>query len=145
MQKKKKRKEVKKMKRKNHVREIVRTTDGYLSGKSENKKPRYGVILYQRDDNCLIISKIMSKKRKSTNRVAIKPSKNNGLKTESLIDYKLYTGRKNNHGKYSGFKIRDFQKTGYRIGLLDLLKTRFAILKDPTRRKIVKSWKRHYK
>lgn len=132
-------------KHKNHVREIVKTTDGYLSGKAKNKKPRYAIIVYQRKDRCIVVSKIMTKKKEQSGRVTIYPSSVNGLKETSIVDYKLYTGIKNESGQYRGFIFKNFNATGYKIGLLDFIKIRLSILKDPKRRKIVKNWKKHYK
>lgn len=133
--------------RKRSVRDIVLTTDGFLGGKSHIKKPRNVVVVYQRGDKCLLVSKIIGAEHHEKDKAGtrIRPSRKNGLEKPSDVEYKLMGGQKMADGSYRPFRMSDFQNTGFRISFLDLFRIRFAILKNPKKRAFLRKWKRRFK
>ena len=135
------------MKRKNHVREILRTTDGNLYGKPYIKKPRNVVVVYQRKDKCLIVSKIFDAGSHNGRREGLRldPNRRNGLKKRSVVEYRVHAGFKKPDSTYQPFLAEDFTYTGHRIGILDLLKIRKALRGNPKTKDIIDRWQRHFK
>ena len=68
-----KKKRGKRKKHKSAVRKIYKTTDGYLSGRADIKKPRRVAVIHQRkDDGALAVVKIFSKKEQARQKLSQK-------------------------------------------------------------------------
>lgn len=89
-------------KRKNDIGKIYRTYDGFFQGKKHITKERNVVVVDQRDDGALAVSKIVSKKGKSDNtrvkNLTLKPKKHPSLTEDSLVELKVEHGHKNEKG-----------------------------------------------
>ena len=107
--------------RKPDVKQIYKTTDGYLSGNARNKKPRHVVVVDQRvDDGALAVSKIHSKEGKKGDwhikHLTLKPKKHESLTKPSAVEHRVIVGVKEPGTKrYKPIKSRDMQKTNDRV------------------------------
>ena len=83
---------------KSAVRKIYKTTDGYLSGRADIKKPRRVAVIDQRkDDGALAVVKIYSQKDKQgkafLKRPVLKPKKHPSLSEPSIVGKKVIVQR----------------------------------------------------
>ena len=107
--------------RKPDVKQIYKTTDGYLGGDSKNKKPRHVVVVDQRvDDGALAVSKIHSKEGKKGDchikHLTLKPKKHESLTKPSAVEHRVIVGVKEpGTKKYKPINSRDMQKMNDKV------------------------------
>lgn len=80
-------------KKKNYTNKILQSSDGFIAGLDKKIKPRKVLVVSQRDDDALTISKLYSKKGKNTkniiNKIILSP-KNHSFLTKKLLLVKEY-------------------------------------------------------
>lgn len=144
----------KRKKPKSAVRKIYKTTDGYLSGRADIKKPRRVAVIDQRkDDGALAVVKIYSKKDKQgknfLKRPVLKPKKHPSLSEPSIVGKQVHIGVK--EGKnYRAIYGNDLKETGDKLTfwekLLILLGARGKTRAHrKTHKAKMKKWHNHFK
>lgn len=113
-------KKAKKKRRKNVVRKIYKTTDGYFTDNSKIKKNRRVAVVEQRkDDGALAVAKIYKKEGKSgtlhLEKPVLKPKKHPSLTEDSLVGSQVFFGRKGKDKQYKIIESRDLEDTGDKL------------------------------
>lgn len=149
-----KKKRGKRKKHKSAVRKIYKTTDGYLSGRADIKKPRRVAVIHQRkDDGALAVVKIYSKKDKQgkafLKRPVLKPKKHPSLSEPSIVGKKVHIGSKDG-ATYKPIAERDLKPTGDKLTFWERLLILFGVRgKTKEQRKAhkakLKKWHNHFK
>mgnify|MGYP001624317183 FL=1 len=149
-----KKKRAKRKKHKSAVRKIYKTTDGYLSGRADIKKPRRVAVIDQRkDDGALAVVKIYSKKDKQgkafLKRPVLKPKKHPSLSKPSIVGKKVHIGSKDGT-TYKPIAERDLKPTGDKLTFWEKLLILFGVRgKTKEQRKAhkakMKKWHNHFK
>lgn len=149
-----KKKGFKRKKPKSAVRKIYKTTDGYLSGRPDIKKPRRVAVVHQRkDDGALAVVKIYSKQNKEgkafLKKPVLNPKKHPSLTEPSIVGKKLHIGAKVNE-TYKPIVERDLKPTGDKLTFWERLLILFGV-KGKTREQKkahktkMKKWRNHFK
>lgn len=111
-----------KKKKKNYTNKILQSSDGFIAGLDKKIKPRKVLVVSQRDDDALAISKLYSKKGKNTkniiNKVILSPKNHSSLTKKTVVGKRVHYGRKIN-GNYVPFYMSDFNDTNDRITKLE--------------------------
>ncbi|MFR1632455.1 MAG: hypothetical protein ACLSU0_04750 [Oscillospiraceae bacterium] len=149
-----KKKRGKRKKHKSAVRKIYKTTDGYLSGRADIKKPRRVAVIHQRkDDGALAVVKIYSKKDKQgkafLKRPVLKPKKHPSLSEPSIVGKKVHIGSKDG-ATYKPIAERYLKPTGDKLTFWEKLLILFGVRgKTKEQRKAhkakMKKWHNHFK
>lgn len=144
----------KRKKHKSAVRKIYKTTDGYLSGRADIKKPRRVAVIHQRkDDGALAVVKIYSKKDKQgknfLKRPVLKPKKHPSLSEPSIIGKQVHIGVKEGN-TFKPIKERDLKPTKDKLTFWEKLLILLGIRgKTRAHRKThktkMKKWHNHFK
>lgn len=144
----------KRKKPKSAVRKIYKTTDGYLSGRADIKKPRRVAVIDQRkDDGALAVVKIYSKKDKQgkafLKRPVLKPKKHPSLSEPSIVGKKVHIGSKNGT-TYKSIVERDLKPTGDKLTFWERLLILFGVRgktkeQKKAHRTKMKKWRKHFK
>lgn len=131
------------MRKKNYKGKILKTSDGYLRGSILKYKNRLIVVINQRKDGAIAVSKIHSIEGKNSkdllDKVVLKPSKHKSLTKDSSIETHVIWGRKVNE-KYVPFNIDNFLDTKDRLSNFELLK--LELNRKTKNRKNYKTYKR---
>lgn len=143
---------------KTNKRKIYKTTDGYLDNRPRNKKPRHVVVVDERDDGAIAVSKIHSLEGKNTTsgvkNLILKPKKNRlTITEESFVENKVYISRKikeEDKINYQLFYPRNFRETNDKLSLLEFAKLKHNLQNDNQHQKKaykskMKKWKNHFK
>ena len=144
-----------KKKKQSDIGKIYKTTDGYFTKNSKQKKPRNVAVVEQRkDDGALAVCKIYSQEGKSGKSyigdLILKPENHPSLKENSLVGRQILIGRKDREGNYTAIFSRDFTETSDKL----TKKERKHIRKNAggetrqnkkTNKKKIKKWKKHFK
>ena len=149
---KKKRRKPKKPK--SAVRKIYKTTDGYLSGRADIKKPRCVAVIDQRkDDGALAVVKIFSKKNKQgknfLKKPVLKPEKHPSLTEPSIVGKQVHIGVKQGN-TFTPIQERDLKPTGDKLTFWEKLLILLGIRgKTKAHRKThkakMKKWHNHFR
>lgn len=144
--------------KKTYKRKIYRTTDGYLDNKPHIKKPRHVVVVDQRDDGAIAVSKIHSVGEKNQNvavkNLILKPKKNRlTITEESFVENKVFISRKITKGdkvNYELFYPRNFRETGEKLSIIEFAKLKHNLQNDNKHQKEthkikISKWKNHFK
>ncbi len=139
---------------KSAVRKIYKTTDGYLSGRADIKKPRRVAVIDQRkDDGALAVVKIYSKKDKQgkafLKRPVLKPKKHPSLSEPSIVGKKVHIGSKDG-ATYKAIYKGDLRETGDKLTIWERLLILFGVRgKTKGQKKAhktkMKKWRNHFK
>lgn len=113
------------MRRKKYVGKILKTSDGFLRGKIIKYKNRLVVVIAQRKDGAIAVSKIHALQGKNTkdllNKVVLKPRKHKSLNEDSAVDTSVIWGRSLSNN-YGAFYIDNFLDTNDRLSNFELLR-----------------------
>ena len=144
--------------KKTNKRKIYVTTDGYLEYKSHINKPRHIVVVDQRDDGALAVSKIHTVKEKNLNvavkNLILKPKKNRLTITEdSFVENKVYISRKitnANNVSYELFYPENFTDTHEKLSIIEFAKLKHNLQNNNEHQKKahknkMEKWKNHFK
>lgn len=128
-----------KKKKKNYTNKILQSSDGFIGGKDKKIKPRKVLVIYQRDDDALAISKLYSKNGKKNRNIIssiiLSPKNHSSLTKKTVVGKRVYYGRKIN-GDYMPFYMSDFNDTNDRITKLEK-----SSIKKYKRKKDLKDYK----
>ena len=140
---------------------IYKTTDGYLSGRSDIKKPRNIAAIEQRkDDGALAVVKVYSRKGKEQKlkegknyipKLVLKPKKHATLKKDSIVGRQVIVGVKQGNGKPpKSIFPGDLEKTQDKLTKKELKKIQAEVHNDTrkhrkTYKKKMKAWNKHFK
>ncbi len=140
---------------------IYKTTDGYLSGRSDIKKPRNIAAIEQRaDDGALAVVKIYSlngkekKSKKGKNYIpdlVLSPKEHAALKEDSIVGRQVIVGVKQGNGKPpKSILPRELQATNDKLTKKELKKVKAEVQNDNPKnrahhKKKMKSWRHHFK
>ena len=140
---------------------IYKTTDGYLSGRSDIKKPRNIAAIEQRaDDGALAVVKIYSlngkekKSKKGKNYIpdlVLSPKEHAALKEDSIVGRQVIVGIKQGNGKPpKSILPRELQATNDKLTKKELKKIQAEVHNDTpehreTFKEKMKSWRNHFK
>lgn len=87
-----------KKKNKNYTNKILQSSDGFIGGKDKKIKPRKVLVIYQRDDDALAISKLYSKNGKKNRNIIssiiLSPKKHTSLTKKLLLAKEYIMGEK---------------------------------------------------
>ena len=116
--------------RKKDLGKIYTTTDGYFADNKSIKKKRHVVVVDQRKDGAIAVSKLHAKKpgRKKTehmHKVELKAKRHSALSKDSYIERQVIHGVKMS-GKHKPIYARDFPKTKSRVSLFDFIRIRLG-------------------
>lgn len=142
-------------KKKSNIGKIYQTTDGFLTSNKRNKKNRKVIVVDQRDDKAVAITKIYSKDGKDTenNEAFIKelvldPKDHPSLTKKSVVGTNLKIGRKKDNQITSIFPS-ELKETNDSVNMQELKIIKDAIINknkhSKTRKKTLKKWKKHFK
>lgn len=142
-------------KKKSDIGKIYQTTDGFLTSNKRNKKSRKVIVIDQRDDSAVAITKIYSKDGKDTenNEAFIKdlvldPKEHPSLTKKSVVGTNLKINR-NNSKNPSVIYSTDLIETNDSVNTQELKIIKDAIINKnkhkKTRKKTIKKWKNHFK
>lgn len=139
---------------KSAVRKIFKTTDGYLSGRADIKKPRRVAVIDQRkDDGALAVVKIYKKANKNNNStikgLVLKPEKHPSLSEPSIVGKRVHIGVKEGN-TYKPIKERDLKPTKDKLTFWERLLILFGVRgKTKSQKKahksLIKKWQNHFK
>lgn len=140
---------------------IYKTTDGYLSGRSDIKKPRNIAAIEQRaDDGALAVVKIYSlngkekKSKKGKNYIpdlVLSPKEHAALKEDSIVGRQVIVGIKQGNGNPpKSILPRELQATNDKLTKKELKKIQAEVHNDTpehreTFKEKMKSWRNHFK
>ena len=141
-------------KHKSAVRKIYKTTDGYLSGRADIKKPRRVAVIDQRkDDGALAVVKIYKKANKNNNSTikgfVLKPEKHPSLTEPSIVGKRVHIGVKEGNS-YKAIYKNDLKETGDKLTFWERLLILFGVRGKTKRQKkahksLMKKWHNHFK
>lgn len=141
-------------KKKSDIRKIYKTTDGYLGGRHDIKKPRLVAVIDQRkDDGALAVVKIYSKRNKEgkafLKKPVLKPKRHSSLTEPSIVGKKMHIGVKVNE-TYKPIVARDMKPTGDKLTFCERLLILFGVKgKTKEQKKAhktkIKKWRRHFR
>lgn len=141
-------------KTKSSVRKIYKTTDGYLSGRADIKKPRRVAVIDQRkDDGALAVVKIYSKKGKQgknfLKKPVLKPKKHPSLSEPSIVGKQVHIGVKDGN-TFKPIQERDLKPTGDKLTFWEKLLILFGVrgktkAHKKTHKAKMKKWRNHFK
>lgn len=144
----------KRKKPKSAVKKIYKTTDGYLSGRADIKKPRRVAVIDQRkDDGALAVVKIYSKKDKQgkafLKRPVLKPKKHPSLSEPSIVGKKVHIGSKDGT-TYKAIYKGDLRETGDKLTFWERLLILFGVRgktkeQNKAHKAKMKKWHNHFK
>lgn len=134
--------------KKTDKRKIYKTTDGFFNFRKDIKKPRHVVVIHQRDDKAVAVSKFHSTDEEHSNIIPnfkIKGGKYKSLPKESVVDNRLIYGRKKEK-----IMTSDMEYTGEKLKSKDYWIIKRKVNADSkkhkkTRNKTLKAWKNHFK
>lgn len=148
---------VKSRKRKTAVKQIYKTTDGYLSNKPAIKKPRNVAAIEQRKtDGAVAVVKISSKEGKEQKvgktfipKVELTPDKHPALNKTSIVSRQVIVGVKDGD-TFKPILTRDLKSTGDKLTRKELKAIRKAVNNDTkqhrkTYKKKLKKWRNGFK
>lgn len=141
-------------KKKSDIRKIYKTTDGYLGGRHDIKKPRLVAVIDQRkDDGALAVVKIYKKANKNNNStikgLVLKPEKHPSLTEPSIVGKRVHVGVKEGD-IFKPIKERDLKPTGDKLTFWEKLLILFGVRGKMKRQKkahksLMKKWHNHFK
>lgn len=139
---------------------IYKTTDGYLSGRSDIKKPRNIAAIEQRkDDGALAVVKVYSRKGKEQKlkegknyipKLVLKPKKHAALKKDSIVGRQVIVGVKQGNGKPpKSIFPGDLEKTQDKLTKKELKKIQAEVQNDNPKNRAhheakMKKWRKHF-
>lgn len=144
-------------KKKTAVKQIYKTTDGYLSNKPAIKKPRNVAAIEQRKkDGAVAVVKISSKEGKEKKvgktfipKVELTPDKHPALTKTSIVSRQVIVGVKDGD-TFKPILTRDLKNTGDKLTRKELKAIRKAVQNDTkqhrrTYKKKIKKWRKGFK
>ncbi len=144
-------------KKKSAVKQIYKTTDGYLSNKPAIKKPRNVAAIEQRKkDGAVAVVKISSKAGKEKKvgktfipKVELTPDKHSALTETSIVSRQVIVGVKDGD-TFKPILTRDLKSTGDKLTRKELKAIRKAVQNDTkqhrkTYKKKIKKWRKGFK
>lgn len=142
-------------KRKSDVGKIYKTTDGYFTQNSKQRKPRNVVVYDQRkDDGALAVSKIYSKDGKSGSAYVegftLSATDHPALTEESIVGNQVHIASKDKQGKYKPIFKGDLVDTGDQLTKKErrTLKRKGGGAEKKhkkTTKRTLKKWRKHFK
>lgn len=150
----------KKRKGKRAVGKIYKTTDGFIGGKPQIKKPRNVAVISQRkDDNAVAVVKIYSKKGKEEKQkegktyipdLILSPKKHKSLTEDSIVGREVFFGAKNQDKQYYYFRENDFEATNDKLTKSELNSIKKGVHNDSsqhrkTYERKLNNWQEHFK
>lgn len=137
------------------VGKIYKTTDGYFNSNKRNKKPRRIIVVHQRDDKAVAVTKIYSKKEKKGNAyingLVLKPKNHPSLTEDSIVSNSLIYGKNipNQKQKHKIFPT-DLESTNDKLTAKEYQIVKTKINADTkkhkkARDKTLSRWKNHFR
>lgn len=115
--------------RKKDLGKIYTTTDGYFADNKRNKKKRHVVVVDQRKDGALAVSKLHTQKegRKGCiDNLVLSPRRHKALKENTVVEKRVIHGVKRD-GNYKPILRKELTGTKSRLGIFEFLRVKKGV------------------
>lgn len=136
------------------VRRIYKTTDGYFTQNTKNKKPRAVAVIAQRkDDGAIAVCKIHKKEGKNEKRkipnLTLSPKRHKVLKEDSVVSSNPIVATKDKSGTYKPIYGWEFEETKDKLTVEEhrhIMQNLGAGIEKhkKTSMKLLSDWKNHF-